>query len=173
MLHLGNKLLIIGSPGSGKSWLATEIARTENLPVIHLDSHYWGENWVACEENQWQCQVESLCNRPCWIMDGSYSSTLALRLRYATAVIYLDMPRWKCLIRILKRQLLHFSGFKRHVVAPGCPERISGRFYRWVWNYPKRSKAKTLMLLDAFSGPVIHLKSNREIDGFLLGVELS
>jgi adenylate kinase family enzyme len=91
-------------------------------------------------------------------MDGNYSGTLAQRLAAADAVVHLDMPRWLCLLRILRRTLLGY-GRRRADVAPGCPERFDRAFILWVWNYPHRSRPKTLRLLEAASKPVVTLRS--------------
>ena len=36
----------MGCPGSGKSTLAKKLAIEYNLPLVHLDSIYWRENWT-------------------------------------------------------------------------------------------------------------------------------
>lgn len=55
----------------------------------------------------------------------------------------------------------------RDDIPSGCNERINIEFYRWVWNYPKRSRFNTLKLLNDFSGKIYHLKSSREIRSLL------
>jgi hypothetical protein len=35
------RLLVVGSAGAGKSTLAVEVARRLDLPLIHLDRHFW------------------------------------------------------------------------------------------------------------------------------------
>jgi len=152
------RILVIGCCGSGKTTLARAIAARHRLPTIHLDQHYWRPGWVGPSEAEWRAQVGRLAAEPRWVMDGNYSGTLPQRIAVADAIIYLDMPRWLCLLRVLRRTVLGY-GRHRADVAPGCPERFDWMFILWVWNYPTRSRAKTLRLLEATSKPVVTLRS--------------
>ena len=40
-----NKIIIIGCPGSGKSYLTNILSKKYNIPKFHLDFYYWKENW--------------------------------------------------------------------------------------------------------------------------------
>lgn len=157
------RILVIGSCGAGKTTLARAIAEERGLPVIHLDQHYWRPGWVAPSEAEWQAQVARLAAEPRWVMDGNYSGTLMGRIALADAIVYLDMPRWLCMLRVFRRTLFGLAR-RRADVAPGCPERFDWKFILWVWNYPKRSRQKTLRLLDAVSKPVITLRSAYAVD---------
>jgi len=160
------RILVIGCCGSGKSTLARVIADRYGLPPIHLDQHYWRPGWVAPTDAEWRAQVERLAAKPRWVMDGNYSGTLPQRIAVADAVVYLDMPRWLCLFRVLRRTVLG-HGRPRAEVAPGCPERFDWKFILWVWNYPTRSRPKTLRLLETVSKPVVTLKSPAAVRDWL------
>jgi adenylate kinase family enzyme len=54
------RILVIGSSGTGKSTLARQLASKLALPIIHLDKEYWLPGWVAPEPAAWQARVESL-----------------------------------------------------------------------------------------------------------------
>jgi adenylate kinase family enzyme len=97
------KILIIGCSGAGKSTLARQVGRITDLPVIHLDQHYWPPGWQEPDRATWRCKVSALIAQPRWVMDGNYRRTLALRLAEADTVIFLDFPTWLCLVRVLRR----------------------------------------------------------------------
>lgn len=160
------RILVIGCSGAGKTRLARKIADQYRLPLIHLDQHYWRPGWTAPSETEWQAQVAELAARPDWVMDGNFSGTLRGRIALADAIVYLDMPRWLCMLRVLRRSLFGY-GRRRADVAPGCPERFDPAFLAWVWNYPKRSRAKTLRLLEAVEKPVIRLASTAAVRSWL------
>lgn len=39
------RVLIVGSPGAGKSTLAKKLAARTGLPLTHLDDLYWNAGW--------------------------------------------------------------------------------------------------------------------------------
>jgi adenylate kinase family enzyme len=41
------KILVLGAPGSGKTFCALELSKKLNIPVYHLDSYYYKSNWVV------------------------------------------------------------------------------------------------------------------------------
>ncbi|MCH9757123.1 MAG: AAA family ATPase [Gammaproteobacteria bacterium] len=169
---LGERILIIGCAGAGKTTLSKQLSKKLQLPMIHLDKHFWNKNWGKPREEDWQETVQQLCERKNWIMDGNYTDILPLRLKHATSIIFLDTPRWRCLIRVIIRRFRFFHNKKRVDIAEGCKERLSFEFYRWIWNYPKRSRGKTFALLDGYSGPKFCLKNNREVKNLIYTAHL-
>ena len=97
------RVLIIGSSGSGKSTLARQLGSKLELPVIHLDRHYWHPGWVGTPQDQWQRTVSRLVQRESWIIDGNYRGTLAMRLKAADSVVFLDLPPWICAMRAISQ----------------------------------------------------------------------
>lgn len=118
---LGNKILIIGCAGSGKTTLAKKIHGLTNIPLVHMDRFYWKENWEKITDKEWEEKVRSFCQSESWVMDGNYTSTLSLRMKFATSVILLDIPRWKCLLRVIIRRFRFFHNKKRCDLPQNCP----------------------------------------------------
>ena len=48
------RVAIIGSCGAGKSTLSEALGEKLNLPVIHLDAHYWRSGWQETKRERWQ-----------------------------------------------------------------------------------------------------------------------
>ena len=107
-----------------------------DLPVIHLDAHYWLPGWMEPQLDVWRERVRQLVLGETWIIDGNYSDTFDLRLTVADTIVFLDVPRHICLSRVIVRSLRSF-GRIRPDMAPGCRERLDGAFLRWVWTYPE------------------------------------
>ncbi len=165
------RILILGSSGAGKSTLTWELQKKLQMPVIHLDAHFFSPNWVEPDRKDWAETVKKLSAGEEWIMDGNYSSTLAIRLERADTVIFLDFPNWKCAARILWRGF-KYRGQTRPSMAEGCKERVNWQFLKYVWNYPNRSRPRVLRLLEEAKGRVeVHrLRNEREVEAFLKGV---
>lgn len=134
------RILVIGSGGAGKSTFSAKLGVKLGLPVVHLDACYWSAGWVERDKEEWREVVGRLVAEAAWIMDGNYGGTLDMRLAACDTVIFLDMPRFLCLWRILRRRL-RFHGKTRPDMAEGCEEHLAWEFIRWVWNYPAVRKS--------------------------------
>jgi adenylate kinase family enzyme len=162
------RVLVIGSGGAGKSTLAVRIGERLGLPVVHLDALYWRPGWVPTPADEWARTVGRLAARDAWVMDGNYGGTLDARLAACDTVVFLDLPRWLCAWRVARR-VLRFHGRSRPSMAPGCPERLSLEFLRWVWEYPRQRRPgvlRRLAALDAGQRAVI-LRSTADVDRFV------
>ena len=162
------RVLILGPSGSGKSTVCRRIGRILDIPIIHLDKHYWLPNWIDTPKDEWPDKVRRLIASEAWVMDGNYSSTLKMRAKAADTLIFLEMTRRQSYFRVISRYLKN-RGKTRHDVTEGCPEKIDMDFIRWIWNYPRVSKPRILRLLEKLrkSKNVYILESQREIEEFL------
>ncbi len=148
--------------------LASRLAERTGLPLIHLDALYWRAGWRETPAQEWEETVDQLVRQEAWVMDGNYGGTLDRRLHAADTVIFLDLPRWTCLSRVVKRRV-QFHGRSRPDMAEGCSERLSWEFLRWIWNYPKDRRPALLRKLaeHARRKNVTVLRSPRAVERFL------
>ncbi len=165
------RILIIGSGGAGKSTLARRLGEKTGIEVIHLDKLYWNPGWVKTEKEEWARKVENELKKDSWIIDGNFGGTLEMRIQACDTIIFLDLPRYLCLYRVLKRWVTH-RGRSRPDMAPGCNEKMDLEFFMWVYDYPTRSKPEKEMVLNRYAREksVITLRSSREIEEFLMSV---
>lgn len=143
------KVLVMGSPGAGKSTFARRLGEATGLPVIHLDQHFWNSGWVATPPELFRQRVEALVAQPAWIMDGDYGGTMDLRMSAADTLIYIDMPRWLCMWGVFTRSFRAF-GRTRPDMAPGCPEKFSWEFYVYAWKYHREKKPQRFAWLARY-----------------------
>ncbi len=81
------RVTILGSPGTGKTTFAKQLAAKTGLPLIHLDLLYHDKTKdYYSDEAAWQKTVKKLLQQDSWIMDGNYNSTLAERVGKADTV---------------------------------------------------------------------------------------
>ena len=164
---LGNKILILGSTGAGKTTFAIELGKLLNLEVIHLDSFYWNKNWEPTPSNEWKIKLSKLLQKDKWIIDGNYITILELRLKDADSVIFIDFPLSTCLWRCFKRYILHL-GKVRAEMPEGCVEKFDWEFIKWIWNYPRDICPKILEILEKEkSKKIIILQNKNDVSEFL------
>lgn len=162
-----NRVVVIGSGGSGKSTFSAELGRATRLPVIHLDREFWRPGWKETPKEEWTNRVAELIAGERWIMDGNFGGTREMRVRAADTIIFLDLPRRVCLYRILKRTV-KYHGRSRPDMAEGCHERFDLEFILWIWNYKHRSRKRVLAELEGVDEKrVIILRNRQQVREFL------
>ncbi|MDZ5442630.1 adenylate kinase [Micromonospora sp. 4G57] len=162
------RILVVGSSGAGKSTLAREVARRLDLPLIHLDRHYWRPGWVAADDADFRADVAAFAARPAWVMDGNCGATLDLRLPRADLLVRCDPPRLRCLARVLRRRWAH-RATPRADLPEGCPEQVDLEFLRYVWRYPRHSRPRVLTTAASLAPdlPVVRLRTPTDLRRWL------
>ena len=143
-------VLIIGSSSSGKSTLSRRLSEITDIPAYHLDKLYWKLEWTPLSEDEFDNSLDEILHKDKWIIDGNYSRTLDLRLKYADTIIYLNMPRILCIYRIIKRRFM-YRGKTRLDMGEGCLEKLDFKFIKWVWSFNKNKRPKLLKKLNELS----------------------
>ncbi|MFI2713270.1 adenylate kinase [Micromonospora sp. NPDC018662] len=158
------RILVVGSSGAGKSTVAGELARRLDLPLIHLDRHYWRPGWLAPTGAEFRAEVAALAARPAWVMDGNYASTLDLRLPRADLLVLCDPHRLRCLARVARRRWAHRAE-RRPDLPEGCPERVDLDLLRYIWRYPRRSRPRVAAAVAAYAPalPVHRVRGRRDV----------
>lgn len=163
-----NKVIVIGSGGAGKSTFSRQLGERTGLPVFHLDALNWRPGWVATPKDEWDGLMSKLVDNDAWIIDGNYGRTLDRRLQAADTIIFLDMPRYLCVYRLIKRRVM-YHGRTRPDLNEGCPERLDLNFIKWVWSYRRTSRPSLLNRLAGLKEgkTIVILRSPREVRSYL------
>lgn len=160
------RIAILGCSGSGKSTLARKLGAALDLPVVHMDQHYFSPGWVEPNHDDWRAKVADLCAQEKWVMDGNYSKTHDIRLSRADLIIFLDVPTGVCFWRVLKRTILSW-GKVRADSAPGCPERFDPQFLAYVLSFRRKRAPRIKKILVDLDKSVRILSNSNDIDSFL------
>ncbi len=123
--------MILGSPGSGKTVLSKKLGQALRINVYHLDKLLWNPQWVEKPFDEMEYIHSSIICREEWIVDGYYHKLAKKRFELSDTIIILDLPRWKCLFRVIKRMMVK----SREDLANGCSNKIDINFLKYVWNY--------------------------------------
>ncbi len=170
------RIMVVGiSAGAGKSTFARRLGEILGFPVVHLDTLYWKPGWVEAPVQEFRAAQEKAVQEESWIMEGNYSDTFEIRMRCADTLIYLELPLYVCLFRVMKRRVMN-AGKTRPDMTPGCKEKIDWDFLKFILTtyYPRKKKMQKRF--GDFKGidennMVIELKSKREIRQFLENLE--
>ncbi|NNE67489.1 MAG: DNA topology modulation protein [Pyrinomonadaceae bacterium] len=166
------RVLVVGSCGAGKSTFSRKLQEKTDLPLIHLDRYYWKPDWVESSVEEWTAKVSELISGDKWIIDGNYGGTMDLRMKRADTVIWLDLPRYLCIYRVLKRTLSANSS-ARPDMAEGCEERFELDFLKYVWNFRRDKNPKIERRFDRVheQARLIRFRRSSEPMAFLDGLE--
>jgi adenylate kinase family enzyme len=143
------RVLVMGSSGSGKSTFARRLSEITDIPFVSLDALYWKPGWVASDNAEFEQRIAEVARRPQWVMDGNYTRYGAgeLRRHSSDTVIWFDLPRRSCMFGIMTRIAASY-GKVRPEMAQGCPEKIDFEFFRYVWTYRRQQRPKLLTYFE-------------------------
>jgi len=158
-----NKITIIGGPGTGKSTLANNLAGILSLPVYHIDGIHHLENWQIRDKKERDQIILDIIKNSKWIMDGTYHSTLEMRVKNSDVIIFLNYSTFARLKGILSRYFKNKNKEKPEI--PGCKERMTLEFLKFTikWN---KTKGKTInSILEKYNNkPVLIFKNRKSLN---------
>ena len=98
-----NRILILGSPGSGKSTFAKKLAESTGLPLIHLDNIWWKADRTHISREEFDLRLAEVLQGEKWIIDGDYSRTWEPRIAACDTAVFLDLSEEECMAGITER----------------------------------------------------------------------
>ncbi len=161
-----NKVLIIGSPGSGKSYYSKKISEITGLTLIHIDNLYWNKDKTHITLEELEVKIEEVINKEQWIIDGNFKNTLEQRLKKADTVLYLDFPTEKCIKGVEYR-----IGTENDDM-PWVEEEFDPEFREYILGFRENIRPQMIEILDKYNGKDIYFFKNREeIDEFIASLK--
>ena len=166
---MGERIVIIGNAGGGKSRLARGLAIKTGLPLYQLDLLQWNPGWIATPEADFRDRHDAAVAGERWIVDGVASwSSIAHRLECCDTVIFVDLPLWQHYWWAAKRQLASIAR-PRPDFVPDCPMLpMTWRLARMMWWLHRDLRPKLVSAIDQYRG-VKHLyvlRSAKELNDF-------
>ena len=142
------RILVMGSSGSGKSTFSRRLSAITGIPMVSVDALYWKPGWVESAKDEFHERLSAAARQPRWIMDGNFTSHLVeLRRDACDTLIWFDLPRVTCMVGILTR-IAKCYGQVRPEMAPGCPEKVDLEFFRYVWKFRENVRPKLVAYFD-------------------------
>ena len=149
------RVLVIGSPGAGKSTFARNLRDKTGLPLYHLDNIWHKPDRTTISREEFDERLAAILAKDSWIIDGNYSRTLELRLQYCDTVFLLDYPLEVCLAGVSDR-----IGKKRDDI-PWTEHEFDEELRQFIVEFPEIYP--TLLIINAQS---LHI-ANSLVIGFM------
>jgi adenylate kinase family enzyme len=172
--EIGQRIVIIGTTGTGKTTLACEIARRLDCPHIELDALYWDPHWAEAPLEIFRERVERALTGETWVVDGNYRKVRDLVWGRATTIIWLDYSLLLSLYRLTRRTVKRV--YSQEELWSGNRETWRGAFFSrdslFLWALKTHRRHRT-SYPTWFSRPeynhlaVIHLRSPRATERWL------
>ena len=157
------KILIIGCPGSGKSTFARKLRDATGLPLYYLDMIWHKPDQSTISTQEFDRRLKEILMKDCWIIDGNYSRTLAVRLQHCDTVFFLDFPVELCLSGAASR-----IGKTREDL-PWHETELDPEFRQYILDFPKENLPEIYDLLEKYGKEkdIFIFKSREESETYL------
>jgi adenylate kinase family enzyme len=172
-----DRIVVIGTSGSGKTTVATRLADRLGLVAIELDGIAHGPGWVSTTPDAFRQYLDELTRAERWVVDGTYLDRTADTLwRRADTIVWLDLPLRVVLPRLVRRSVGRIR--ERTELWNGNREGWSALFgpesvVSWAVRSQRRMATELPARLDdlARSGvTVVRLRSDAAISAWLTAV---
>ncbi len=115
------RIVVVGTTGSGKTTMAGRIAERLGIPHTELDALNWGPNWSMRPEEEFRVRVDEATQGDAWVVDGNYSRARAIVWPRADTIVWLDYPLplvlwrlwWRTWSRWIRRETLWSNNRER------------------------------------------------------------
>lgn len=160
------RILVAGNAGAGKTTLCKLVHAVTGIEYTELDSLYFGPGWTKLDT--FETTARALADSVQWITEWQYPVARELLAERADLLIWLDLPRWMCLVRIversIRRRLLGVSLWNGNVEPP-LHQMLSNRYHTVRWAFRHHNEIRNLVKLNADQSrfDVIRVGSAREL----------
>ena len=159
------KIIVIGSPGSGKTTFAEKLKQKTGLPLFYLDAIWHKPDKTHIPREEFDARLGEILSLDSWIIDGNYSRTVERRMAACDTVFLFDLPVEVCLAGAKSR-----IGKERYEM-PWIETEFDPEFEQQIKEFPTKSLPLIYSLLEKYSDKnVTVFKSREEADSFLNGL---
>ncbi len=158
------RIMVIGSPGSGKSTFARKLRDKSGLPLFYLDMIKHKPDRTEISSQEFDMKLMEILRHTEWIIDGNYQRTLDIRMKKADTIILFDLPTELCLEGAIAR-----IGTKREDLPwVETEETLESGFRKWIEQFSEKQLPEIYALLDNYrQKDIVIFKSREEADKYV------
>ena len=161
-MQIGNRIIVLGCPGSGKSTFSVKLHEVTGLPLIHLDNIWWKPDRTHISREDFDRKLNTILQQDKWIIDGDYSRTYEARFKGCDTVIFLDYGLDECMKGIIGRV------GKTRADIPWTATELDPELVKQVEAYAQNNRPDILALTEKYSDKYKYIfKSRLEADEWL------
>ncbi len=159
----GNRIIVIGSPGAGKSTFARKLREKTGLPLFYLDMLFHNPDRTTVSREVFDARLHEIIKQDKWIVDGNYQRTLPARFEACTDVFLFDLPLEQCLEGAAAR-----VGQVREDL-PWVETEFDADFRQYIMDFPKDQLPVIYRLIDRYRGSrtITIFHSREEADAWI------
>ena len=155
-LETGNRILVLGCSGSGKSTFSKTLHEQTGLPLFHLDNLWWNEDRSHISRDEFDKKLETILAKDKWIIDGDYSRTYEMRIRSCDTIIFLDFSEKQCMEGIINRV------GKTRTDIPWVENQLDPELVELVRNYNGKNRPELYSLIEKYPDKKVIIFNTRE-----------
>ena len=157
------RVIVIGSPGAGKSTFAGKLKDKTGLPLYYLDRIFHKPDRTTVNREEFDQKLQSILQTDRWIIDGNYQRTLPLRFEACTDVFFLDLSLNECLEGAASR-----VGTVREDM-PWIEQEFDPEFRQYILDFQKEQLPRIYELIERYQDRrrIIILHSRDEADSWI------
>lgn len=91
-----DRVVVVGTTGSGKTDLAREAARALGVPHVEFDAYRHGPGWSETPDDVFRERLRDALAGGSWVGDGNYRVARSVVWPRATLLVWLDYPCGSC-----------------------------------------------------------------------------
>ncbi len=162
------KIVVFGNAWSGKSTFAMKLSEKLWIPAFYLDKELMRDHRTRVDAAKESEIIEHIIQQPMRITGWNYTVTFEQRVVAADTIIYLDIPKIRCIWNVFRRLLKYkYWHIDRPDVWVNKESHIDFRFYKWIREFNRVRKPKLFAMLEKHNKPVIILYSHTEANNFI------
>ena len=160
------QVIILGSPGSGKSYFGSRLCEITGIPLYHLDLLWWNPDRTHVERDVFDQRLAEIIDNDVWIIEGDYSRTYETRVRNCDTIVFLDFSVQQCLEGLKDR-----IGKVRDDI-PFIDYEINEEMHEAVIEYPDYKRPLIMELMEKYDEKDWFVFKNREeVENWLESLE--